>query len=159
MYWNGLLQFMNDGFIVFAVTSSINTFYLTGLESEFSHYGQGLSLILAMFFWVICLIFPFLMLIVLCKNFKKIKTRDKDTDKYNVLFKSLFIPRAGSYQEKYGSGKLSILFNFLSVSRILILAISLVSLLNNSTFCIFVINFGTLFMMISSELFKGLNSA
>lgn len=150
MYWNGLFGFMIDGYIVFAVTAAVNTLHNKGLAIEFDHYGQALSLILASFFAILCLIFPIVTICILCKNLTKIKDRDEDTEKFEILYEELNIPKTGSYHEKLVSGWHSILYSFLQIIRVTFLAICVVTLINYSYFCIFFINFSTLFMMIAS---------
>ena len=78
--------------------------------------------------------------------------------KYKYLYEDLFIPRAGSYRERFGTGSSAILYHFFILIRVLVVSLSVVCLLNSPLWAIFIINFSTLFIMIASEILRGLKT-
>lgn len=123
-----------------------------------SNPGELFNFLCSVIMTVFVLIWPFVVLYVLYKNFESIRIKTKSAKKYEHLWYELSIPKKSSLQYKYNTGYFGIVYQVYSLLRRLFISLTVVCLIDHSLFSLFIFNFTTLAAMIIAGLCQAFHS-
>ena len=149
VYWEGPLGLIEESFLITCISALLGLWNYDKID--FMHWGELFSFVCSLVMTLFVCIWPFAAYYILLKNIQKISKKAPGTETYAHLWSELKIPRKNSNFYKFNTGKPAVFYQFFSLLRRLLLAISMVCLINKSLFAIFAINFTTLAAMIISS--------
>jgi len=130
MFYNNWIQFYYETYLFLGVCAGLNFYYF-----KFDGYGNSINSLLALFFGVVIVIFPFF--VIVFYNFPKNKIKIKKNDEE-------FFQRFGSVLEGLNflrEGQWVTIYPFFSCLRKLSLTYTVVFMQDFKVYSIFIVNF------------------